>query len=187
MSTSSRLSGWLVFRPVFPSPHISTSRISGSSSTLPFFRIARVMTVDSGGNGYISILRYDMADQCGQIASYPSGSFDINESFLNDWISDYTGNNWTLPTALTAATQGLFAGRVGSWCSAGACTPAPEPPQSPLTQVKVFHGSQCLLVGSSSIGKGIPVQADAQEHWQDHGTHENIVSPVPPGTAACPQ
>ncbi|HEX5431005.1 MAG TPA: hypothetical protein VFW83_03500 [Bryobacteraceae bacterium] len=113
--------------------------------------------------GYESTYEWEIADSCG----YPDGGIDVNEAF-GSFTPDST-NNWT-----TSMPNGLYIpsylvddsiGHTGG-------TPAAEPPQTPLTTLKIRHDYPwALRVGSKTSGSGTPVRVDTQQWWLDHGTH----------------
>ena len=100
----------------------------------------------------------------------------VNETFAN-LSDDYIGNNWPvyIPGSFTSQT-GTFADDVCVIFPTG--TPPSLPPQSPLSSVKIDHGSQAWFIGSLTEAAGVEVQSNTLQAYQDHGRHLSIVSPV---------
>lgn len=103
----------------------------------------------------------------------------VNETFASI-VDDYIGNNW--PTYNVSPGTANGAGQFGDQICVllPGSTPPSLPPQSPLSSVKVDHGSQAWFIGSLTEAAGVEVQSDVLQRYQDHGRHPSlsIVSPV---------
>jgi hypothetical protein len=125
-----------------------------------------------GTSGFQSLIAYTIMSFLGvQITN-----IGVNETFAN-LSDDYIGNNWPvyIPGSFTSQT-GTFADDVCVIFPTG--TPPSLPPQSPLSSVKIDHGSQAWFIGSLTEAAGVEVQSNTLQAYQDHGRHLSIVSPV---------
>jgi len=135
--------------------------------------------------GYKSYIYYKIVDQEGTPLPQP---VQLNEHFNTDLSNDYPGNNWDQPPN---CGQSLY-------CEAffpptgwedlisiynQSLTPAPQnpgplqKPPKPLGTTRVDHWSGTWSIGDGSPGKGVTVQMNTWQRFQDHGRHYNIVSP----------
>jgi hypothetical protein len=119
-----------------------------------------------GFSGYVSRTAWNLTDSCGS----SDAGLDGNEVF-GTFVSDYAGNNWGHPTATSEYwSTSLWYDDIGA---SGWTTPLAEPPQMPLTNVKVFHDTPWrLFAGSQSFGTGVVIRSDTQQFYQDHGRHQ---------------
>jgi hypothetical protein len=125
----------------------------------------------SGTSGYQSKVFYTILSFFGtQIAN-----IGINETFGTQ-ADDFIGNNWPAFVAGGATATTSFFDNLCIIFPTG--TPHSLPPQSPLSTVKIDHGSQFWFVGSTTSGAGVEVQSDTLQRYQDHGLHLNLVSPT---------
>jgi hypothetical protein len=114
--------------------------------------------------GWLTYTAWNLTDSCG----YLDPGLDGNETF-GTWTNDDL-NNWTLPTA----TNGYNASY--QWLDTqyeyGFTLPAPENPQVPLTNDKVYHDFPWQVwIGSLTFGSGVSVEKDQQQYYVDHGRH----------------
>jgi hypothetical protein len=133
-------------------------------------------TTASQANGYTTLIQYQIRDQFGSLL--PS-TVPINENFTTGIINDYPGTNW-----IRAGDGGTLVSPSG-WSDqiagqpVNGAIPAPSPPCSPYCNVLVHHFNGDWYVGSTIKTKGVKVQTNTWNRFRDHGSHTNVVSPVP--------
>jgi len=126
----------------------------------------------SGYSGFLTQVPYQIMSFLGTVIS----NIGVNESFAGQ-TQDYLGANWMAYVPMPyLSTDGTFADNICVICPS--CTPPSLPPQSPLSTVKIDHGTQLWFVGSLTVGSGVEAQSDVLQRYQDHGRHLSIVSPV---------
>ncbi len=133
-------------------------------------------------NGYYSWIFYTTDTLCA--TDGPMSGYDMNEEF-GTWTKDPSQPtvSWTPPTAGGwPVTLTQWYDQVEFACPGLNCTPMPKNPPSgcwpACGTVKVQSGPQTFSVGAEASGQGIAVQTDTQQRWLDHGSHEQIVTPV---------
>jgi len=142
----------------------------------------------SGDWGYVSSIYYSIYDQLG--TSLPSVDIAINEKWDSDLLDDYPGTNWDRGSACgtneeqcTTYPPRLWKDQIQGQClyKAGKCTrkqnPEPLHPKTPRGDVAVDHWEGHWSVGSTKPGKGVEVQTNTWQKYQDHARHTNVVSP----------
>jgi hypothetical protein len=128
--------------------------------------------------GYLSTISYAIKDQFGD--NLPINRLvPINESFKDGLVYDYPGSNWRRGApggVLTYADQlrDQIEGEVVGFDR----VPEPKAPQKPLGKIKVSHFTGYWSIGSVGSGKGIGVQRNVWQRFQDHGIHQHRVSPI---------
>jgi hypothetical protein len=124
---------------------------------------------------YESQIFYSIKDQFGRILPR---NVMMNEDFTGQVVADTAGMNWRRgapggtivdPKRWLDQVQGEIAGR----------TPAPQRPQNPLGNKKVYHWAGEWRIGNTIPGLGARVQRNTWQKFRDHARHTNIVSPAP--------
>ena len=127
--------------------------------------------------GYVSYIYYKILDQFG--ADFPATKIPLNEIFTSETIPDYPGGtNWDITNVPGGAPEPPL-----KWpdqiSGSQQTTPKALPPGVPLGTQKVDHLTGEWRVGSSTPGKGVRVQTNTWQKYQDHAIHTDIVSPAP--------
>jgi len=125
--------------------------------------------------GYRSIIYYKIFDQ---LKTALPTDVPLNEMFTtpiekdrldSDWIRGDAGGQIQPPAKMGDKITGQ------AWPS----TPVAMKPLSPPGDKKIHHFTGEWRIGSTEVGKGRRVQINVWQRYQDHATHESIVSPVP--------
>lgn len=125
--------------------------------------------------GYRSLIYYKIFDQLDKML--PS-DVPLNEMFTTpvendrpdaDWKRGPAGGRIQPPSTMIDKITGQ------AWPS----TPAAMNPLTPLGKKTIHHFDGEWRIGSIEVGKGRRVQVNRWQRYQDHGTHEIIVSPAP--------
>jgi hypothetical protein len=129
------------------------------------------------GNGGQSWIYYATDTLCAMDG--PMSAYDMNESF-----GTWSGSKWNPPSPEGWLVSGtVWKDKLSFYCPAGDCVPMPQNPPSGCWpncgSVKVQSAPQTFKVGTENVGQGIAVQADTHQRWLDHGSHEQIVIPIP--------
>jgi hypothetical protein len=125
---------------------------------------------------YASFIHYKILDQFGKVLP---ANVPLNEHFTTPVTPDFPGMDWrrganggatVAPSDWNDQIQGETAGHV----------PPPQNPQTPLGATAVYHWDGEWSIGSAdpSGGKGVRVQTNTWQKYQDHARHTNIVSPA---------
>jgi hypothetical protein len=123
-------------------------------------------------NGFQSLVPYKIVSFFGVTVA----NVDINEGF-SGYDPVYPGDSWTFDAGGFNTTDGTFQDNI---CAITSGTPHSLPPQSPLSSTLVDILFQTWYVGPSvQPAIGVEVQTDDLKRFQDHGLHDNVVSPVP--------
>jgi len=136
--------------------------------------------------GYNSHIYYKIVDQEGTPLPQP---VQLNEHFNDDLSNDYPGNNWDQPPNCGPSLYCEAFFPPTGWDDSisvhnQSLTPAPQnpgplqKPPKPLGTTRVDHWSGTWSIGDGTPGKGITVQMNTWQRFQDHGRHYNIVSPL---------
>jgi hypothetical protein len=136
--------------------------------------------------GYTSSIYYSVVDQLK--APLPPTPVPINERWDSDLFDDYPGTNWIRGDACgdTKVCQTLnptlWRDMIDGQCIIGspkcyAPKPVALPPPKNLGDVAVDHWDGHWSVGSGIPGKGVSVQTNTWQKYQDHARHTNVVSP----------
>lgn len=131
--------------------------------------------------GYQTYEKYHLLDQMGN--AFPDDGLFFNEKFIGDVVDDYPGgSNWVYPqTHGELINPQKFVDRIASRATVAlGVNPEAENPQGePGYLVKVNHIIQEFYCGGVESGEGVLIQRDVNQMWIDHGSHEQVVSPVP--------
>lgn len=131
--------------------------------------------------GFLSFVSYRMVDNVG--GTIIGGT--MNERFGTQ--TDHITNNWPVPSHRAGRDvdlDGIVTDVIGMRGLAR-FNPAPQTPgsaQTPpvaLSSDRVDSIEQTFSIGSLTPGRGCRVQTNDFVRYRDHGSHENIVSPVP--------
>jgi hypothetical protein len=125
---------------------------------------------------YSSLIHYQIVDQFNR--QLPK-NVEVNEQWTTGAVSDFAGENWPRGNPNGAMVNPAdFSDQISGVAQQGVTfTPAPQEPQNPLGNVKVDHWGQAFYVGSKTPGKGVKVQTDTLQRYQDHGRHLDVKSP----------
>ena len=131
--------------------------------------------------GYESDIHYEIRDQNGDVLPFP---VPLNEHFTSGLINDYPGTNWRFPDNCgpTHFCSGNYPptnwyDQVQGEAVGHGFVPPPMVPGTPLGNVKVDHWNGTWGIGDGTPGKGVTVQTNTWQKWQDHARHTNVVSP----------
>ena len=132
-----------------------------------------VDTVDAT-YAYLSFIHYRIEDQFNTVLPR---DVEINEKWTGGVVADAPGMNWRRGDAGPAKVNPAdWKDVVGG--EASTFTPMPQNPQTPLGNTAVTHWNGEWRVGSKDIGKGLRVQTNTWQKYQDHARHTNVVSPA---------
>jgi hypothetical protein len=126
------------------------------------------------GSGYQSTWYWTAQGSC----QVPMPDAAAYEAFPSGFKFDTSGTQgWGTPSANSWATgsEGGWLDNIGETCGGRGlggrilpgCTPAAEPPQTPLTNTLIYDGLQNVYLGPSNASKLI--FTGDQGHWLDHG------------------
>ncbi|MGH6839933.1 MAG: hypothetical protein ACREDT_14270, partial [Methylocella sp.] len=108
----------------------------------------------------------------------------VNEKFTTSLVNDYPGTNWRFPIDCGPSQVCKILLDPNNWNDvvegeAKGFVPTLMNPQSPLGATAVDHWSGTWGIGDGHPGKGVTVQTNTWQKYQDHARHTNIVSPSP--------
>jgi hypothetical protein len=123
---------------------------------------------------YVSFIHYKIFDQFGKVLP---ANIPLNEHWTSGVTTDYRGMNWRRGDN-GGATVGA-----SDWVDQiqGETAGHAPPPLGPGNgAVKVYHWNGEWSIGSAdpSGGKGVRVQTNTWQKFQDHARHTNVVSPA---------
>lgn len=145
-------------------------------TTLVSIRNPRDTPISFGASDYYSSeMFYKVVDQFGE--TLPK-QVEVNEKFTSGDISDYKGENRPVPKVTNNPSDpGKIVDTIEVNNPENTLIPITKNPGTPLGTTKIDHWSQEFYIGSLTSGKGVKVQTDTIQRYQDHARHENIMSP----------
>lgn len=150
------------------------------------YRFVYLMSADKADAtfGYLSEIHYKIIDQFGKLLP---ADVPLNEHFTSAAIDD-----WAAGTATWRQGEECGSSHVcgsfppGSWfdliggenLAYTPLRPVPQHPHKPLQSVLVQHWTGGWRVGDGHPGRGVHVQNNWWQKWQDHARHTHTLSPV---------
>lgn len=164
---------------------VYTATVQSPFALLP--RLAKTTNEPTASGGYLTYLEYSILNRTKR------DSLTKDVEFSENWTSPGTAIDWSpLPSTWWLRKPDAVGSKGGNNAAVGdeLGSPAaitsegatfPFPLWRSLDSVlhdKVVHWGQQWFVGSEVPGKGVLVQEDTLQLFQDHGEHLNIKSPV---------